>query len=62
MFFCWWELFGNKFIEKLNSVITISANLIVIFGGHFTPKCRSPPFLFSKNPNRELKKGGTHNG
>ena len=36
--------------------------MIVIFGGLFTPKYRSPPFLFSENPKRELKKGGTHNG
>ena len=30
--------------------------MIVIFGGLFTPKCRSPPFLFSENQNREIKK------
>ena len=24
--------------------------------GLFTPKCRSPPFLFSENQNREMKK------
>ena len=53
-------LFGSLlyryFLGQLNNAITIKANSIVISGGLFTPKCRSPPFLFSKKQNREHKK------
>ena len=53
-------LFGSLlyryFLGQLNNAITIKANSIVISGGLFTPKCRSPPFLFSENQNREMKK------
>ncbi|HGJ0437643.1 TPA: sigma-70 family RNA polymerase sigma factor [Streptococcus pneumoniae] len=42
--------------QQLNISYTIDSFFIYVFRGHFTPKCRSPPFFILKKQNQRTEK------